>query len=142
MNRRVTQSIDNMNFNSAKLNVKLCENLRDMLFFYFFVNLTMGTDLPVYRNGNPTDFKGFVFLTMNFHLTFVIRIFTACRRHLHIRYYFCLAFYSPIKVCFFNIINILNHRDSITQQITALLKVGFYLKLSEDFVFLMLNKRL
>ena len=37
MNRRVTQSIDNMNFNSAKLSVKLCETLRDMLFFYFLV---------------------------------------------------------------------------------------------------------
>jgi len=38
MNRRVPQRIDNMNFNSAKLSVKLCETLREMLFFYFLVN--------------------------------------------------------------------------------------------------------
>ena len=38
MNRRVSQNIDNMNFNSAKLSVKLCETLRDILFFYFLIN--------------------------------------------------------------------------------------------------------
>ena len=37
MNRRVSQNIDYMNFNSAKLSVKLCETLRDILFFYFLV---------------------------------------------------------------------------------------------------------
>jgi len=30
MNRRVPQSIDNMNFNSAKLRVKLCKTLREI----------------------------------------------------------------------------------------------------------------
>ena len=35
MNRRVPQSIDTMNFNSAKLSVKLCETLRDILFLLF-----------------------------------------------------------------------------------------------------------
>jgi hypothetical protein len=32
------QSTDYMNFNSAKLSEKLCETLRDMLFFYFLVS--------------------------------------------------------------------------------------------------------
>ena len=36
MSRIVTQSIDYMNFNSAKLCEKLCETLRDILFFLLF----------------------------------------------------------------------------------------------------------
>jgi hypothetical protein len=38
MNRRVTQSSENMNVYSAKLCVKLRETLRDILFYYFLVN--------------------------------------------------------------------------------------------------------
>jgi hypothetical protein len=37
MNRRVPQRIENIDFNSAKLSVKLCETPRDILFFYFLV---------------------------------------------------------------------------------------------------------
>ena len=35
---RVSQKIYNMNFNSAKLSVKLSETLRDILFLNFYVN--------------------------------------------------------------------------------------------------------
>ena len=38
MSRRVPQSIDYMNFNSAKF----CETLRDILFFYFLVSSDKG----------------------------------------------------------------------------------------------------
>jgi len=39
MNRRVTQTIDIMNLNSARLSVELCETLLDMLFSCFLVSL-------------------------------------------------------------------------------------------------------
>ena len=38
MKRRVPQRIDNMNFKSAKLSVKLCETLRDIMCIYILVN--------------------------------------------------------------------------------------------------------
>ena len=48
MNRRVSQNIDYLNFNSAELSVKLCETLRDILFFYFLV-----TPRTTETNKNP-----------------------------------------------------------------------------------------
>ena len=40
MNRRVPLRIEDMYFNSAKLSVKLCETLRDMLLLYFLITPT------------------------------------------------------------------------------------------------------
>ena len=47
MNRRVSQNIDNMRFNSAELCEKLCETLRDILFFTFYWALPKGEAVEV-----------------------------------------------------------------------------------------------
>ena len=42
MNRRVPQRVDNRSIKSAKLSVKLCETLRDIVFSYFLVTPSGG----------------------------------------------------------------------------------------------------
>ena len=63
MNRRVAQSIDKGKVNSAKLCVKLCETLRDILFvkhkFYERSELKLIVEPAGLQAGNPAEGGGY-----------------------------------------------------------------------------------